>query len=169
MPNGLSRLYEDLANHYAERGESRRRDDCWVLAADAALLDGMPLDAERLRKRLLLTNPNHLLRPYASMAAAMKSEDVRLYVAQLRRELPPERVAKMLNRPPTGKTMKDAVPLARPIPTGKGKPRAKATEEVAEPTALSYMLSLVMFALGLVLAAALLLTTVGAPLQEWLR
>ena len=45
MPSGLARLYEDLANHYAERGESRRRDDCWVLAADAALQDGMPIDA----------------------------------------------------------------------------------------------------------------------------
>src|SRR5687768_7076101 len=69
-PASLAQMYEDLANHFARQGESRQRDQCLVLAADAALTAGMPLEAERLRKRLLLTNPNHLLRPYATMSEA---------------------------------------------------------------------------------------------------
>ena len=47
-----SEMYEDLANHFARQGESRQRDHCLILAADAALSAGQPDEAERLRKRL---------------------------------------------------------------------------------------------------------------------
>ena len=60
----LPRMYEDLANYFARQGDTQRRDQCLVLAADAALRNGQPEEAERLRKRLLLTNPEHLLRPF---------------------------------------------------------------------------------------------------------
>src|SRR5438093_988048 len=110
----LPRLYEDLANHLARQGDSRRRDECLVLAADAALSAGLAEEAERLRKRLLLTNPNHLLRPYASMAEAMDSRDVTDYIAGLRQEWPPENVAKLL-KPASPPAEMPVVPLAKPL------------------------------------------------------
>src|ERR1043165_1904458 len=97
--NSLQRMYEELANKYAQQGEARQRDHCLVLAADAALTAGQPDQAERLRKRLLMTNPHHMLRPFTSMAEAMQSSDVLDYVADLRRHWPPEVVEKLLRGP----------------------------------------------------------------------
>ena len=95
---------------------TRQRDECLVLAADAALGNWQPEEAERLRKRLLLTNPNHLLRAYRTMADAMHSSDVVDYVADLRKQWPPETVAKLLNRPPV-----ETVPIAGPPEPASGR------------------------------------------------
>ena len=56
---------------------------------------GRTLDAERLRQRMLQFNPHHLLRPYASMSEAVQAPDVQEYVADLRRQWPPEFVQKL--------------------------------------------------------------------------
>ena len=110
-----ARHYEELANHFARQGESRQRDHCLVLAADAALNADQPEEAERLRKRLLLTNPNHMLRPYVSMAEAMQSSDVHDFVADLRKQWPPETVAKLLNQSAPAEAPA-AYPVAWPAP-----------------------------------------------------
>src|SRR5438093_1549504 len=91
----MLRVYEELANRFARQNEPRFRDHCLVLAADAALDAGRPPDADRLRLRLLQFNPHHLLRPFASMAEAMQAPDVQEYVADLRRQWPPEFVQKL--------------------------------------------------------------------------
>lgn len=145
------RLYEELANHFAHQGESRQRDQCLVLAADAALTAGQPAEAERLRKRLLLTNPHHMLRPYFSFTEAMESNDVRAFVADLRKQWPPQTVAKMLNVPPP------AVPTyaLEPAPAAEAPPRpAEADPTRPQGSAGGSLLTLLFFMLALALALA---------------
>ena len=160
----LPRMYEDLANHFARQGESRQRDECLVLAADAALSIGQPEDAERLRKRLLLTNPHHLLRPNATMAEAMLSMDVSDYVADLRKQWPPETVAKLLNRPPI--TSAGVLPLEPERATPKPKPRATSPLPEADATTAGYWLSMLMLTLGVVVAGGLLFAAMGGPFLD---
>jgi hypothetical protein len=151
-------MYEDLANHFARQGESRQRDQCLVLAADAAQRAGLTQEAERLRKRLLLTNPHHLLRPYTSMAEAMQSNDVRDYVLDLRRQWPPESVSKMLKpSAPEGS--------ANPAKANVGSINPPAAEQRPdEPVgATSYFMSLLIFVLGLVGALGLLYVAIAWP------
>ncbi len=94
-PETMLRVYEELANRFAKQNEPRFRDHCLVLAADAALSADRSTDADRLRQRLLQFNPHHLLRPFASMVEAMQAPDVQEYVADLRRQWPPEFVQKL--------------------------------------------------------------------------
>src|SRR5438067_1975422 len=94
-PETMLRVYEELANRFAKQNEPRFRDHCLVLGADAALSSGRPQDADRLRQRLLQFNPHHLLRPFSSMVEAMQAPDVQEYVADLRRQWPPEFVQKL--------------------------------------------------------------------------
>jgi len=152
----LPRMYEDLADHFARQGESRRRDEALVLAADAALGAGLIEEAERMRKRLLLTNPNHLLRPYASMGEAMKARDVRDYVADLRKQLPPEKVAKMLNGSPSSKSDK---PNRIPLDDLMG-PREEPV------TTLSFGLAAFVFALGIMIVGGLLVVAFGGMMWQ---
>ncbi len=102
---GLSPIYEELAEAFGRKRQPRQRDHCFVLAADAALRAGRPGEAERLRQRLLGCNPHHLLRPYASMAEAALAKDIKVYVDDLRRQWPPEQAQRthqaMLAEPPT--------------------------------------------------------------------
>jgi hypothetical protein len=171
-PETLPRMYEDLANHYARHGESRQRDNCLVLAADAALSAGQSEEAERLRRRLLLTNPHHLVRAYASMAEAMQVDDVRDFVADLRKQLPPDTVSKLLNQAAPEKTYALAEPVAHtgkpasnPRPAKAAVPGAILEPEEA-PTPASYWGSLAMLGLGLVFAGALLFATLIWPFLE---
>jgi hypothetical protein len=97
--DALPRFYEELAERFGQLSEPRRRDHCFVLAAAAALAGGKTEEAERLRQRLLQVNPHHLLRPYTSMSEAVQTEDVRDYIADLRNQLPPERVEQLLKAP----------------------------------------------------------------------
>lgn len=167
LESPLAKLYEDLANHFAHQGESRQRDQCLVLAADAALSAGLPAEAERVRKRLLLTNPHHLLRPYASMAEAMEAPDVRDFVIDLRKQWPPETVAKLLNR-----TLPTATPYALdsppkpqvPVPPAGRMAMPVRREEPHTPGA--YWLALLMFVVGLALAGGVAFVALGWPLVE---
>ncbi len=95
-PAEMQQRYEELAKRFEQLAEQRRRDHCLVLAADAALEAGRPDEAERLRQSLLRLNPYHLLCPYASMKEALQSGDVRDYIADLREQLPPERVDELM-------------------------------------------------------------------------
>src|SRR5262245_28577946 len=121
----LPAMYEDLANHFARQGESRQRDQCLVLAADAAHSASMPQEAARRRKRLRLTNPHHLLLPYSSMGEALQSNDVRDYVMDLRKQWPPDKVEKMLQQRPGESAMSKPLPLgSKPAAAGSSGSKA---------------------------------------------
>jgi hypothetical protein len=94
-PESMLRVFEELAARFVKQNEPRFRDHCLVLAADSALAANRPNDAERLRQRLLQYNPHHLLRPFASMSEASQAPDVQEYIADLRRQWPPEFVQKL--------------------------------------------------------------------------
>jgi hypothetical protein len=89
-------VYEELASWYDRQGQAKLRDWFLVLAADAALAQGRADQAERLRQRLLHVNPHHLLRPFGSFAEALRSPDVQGYIADLRRNYPPETADQLL-------------------------------------------------------------------------
>jgi hypothetical protein len=158
----LPAMYEDLANHFARQGESRQRDQCLVLAADAAQNAGMTQEAERLRKRLLLTNPHHLLRPYTSMAEAMQSNDVRDYVLDLRKQWPPETVGKLL-KPSSSATSANHSTTSQAAYPGTPALETKPDEPIG---ATSYLLSLLIFTLGLACAIGVLFVAIGWPFVQ---
>src|SRR3981081_4663597 len=84
----LLRIYKELADWYEKRRQPPMRDRFLVLAADAALLANRPDEAENLRLRLLRLNPHHMLKPYASLAQALKAPDVVTYIKDLRVNYP---------------------------------------------------------------------------------
>ncbi len=84
------RIYEELAELHERRREARQRDLFLVLAADTAHSAGQGERAERLRQRLLLANPHHLLRPFTSFAEALGSPDIQGLVEALRKQFPPD-------------------------------------------------------------------------------
>src|SRR4051794_4519800 len=98
MPTGEGtlRVYEELAERYGQIKEPKHRDMFLALAADAALGQGKTSEAERLRKRLLEVSPHHLLTPYGSFAEALLSPDVQLYLADLKRQFPPDLAQRLL-------------------------------------------------------------------------
>jgi hypothetical protein len=106
-------VYEELATWYDRQGQAKLRDWFLVLAADTALTLSQPDQAERLRQRLLHVNPHHLLRPFKSFAEALQSADVKGYVADLRRNYPPETAEQLLK---STLKKKSAEPARAPAP-----------------------------------------------------
>lgn len=148
-----SSLYEQLAEKYHARGKYPERDRFLILAADAAWNAGHPDAAEVLRKRILEYNPNHLLRPYGSLAEALKSADILAYVQQLRRGYPRERAVELmkeLDQDPRGKPGEGySVPMEPGAVKGGGvfkladdKPAAKPAAKNQLPPQLSQSQSL---------------------------
>jgi hypothetical protein len=122
------RVYRELAEIYGRQGQAQMRDRFLVLAADAALTAGHPEEAEQIRGLLLKQNPDHLLKPYASFAEALKSNDVRNYVTALRRSHPYERAEHLLES-----LGKDAG--QRPLERTQTQPVPRITPESREPKA----------------------------------
>src|SRR5262245_55499385 len=135
------RVYQQLAERYEKQGQAQMRDRFLVLAADAALSGGRADDAERLRGRLLQQNPHHLLRPYASLAEALKVADVRSYVTDLRRSYPPETAENLLQSPadgPSAPPPQTKKPGAQPVftpplPPSKADPEDDFDLPLTEP------------------------------------
>jgi hypothetical protein len=125
LPETIQHIYEDLAGRYERRNDLRLRDTFLILAADVAHASGRPDEAERLRGRMLELNPNSLLRPYPSFAAALESLDIQDYLDDLRRQFPPEEAEKMLSQV-------RANPLGMPL---ERKLTQRDTQEVIPPTA----------------------------------
>ncbi len=98
MPSGKQTVhtYEELADREERRANPQMRDRFLILAADAALTNGLREEAERLRGRLLQHNPHHLLRPYPSLLEAIRSPDVSSYIADLRHSYPPDEAFRLL-------------------------------------------------------------------------
>ncbi len=100
------RVLQDLAFSYVQQGQPQMRDRFLVLAVDAMYTAGRMDEAEKLRQRLLQANPHHLLKPFRSIAEAMKSTDVKNYVEGLRRTYPPEKAQQLLESMRATKTDK---------------------------------------------------------------
>ncbi|GIW79973.1 MAG: hypothetical protein KatS3mg105_1780 [Gemmatales bacterium] len=114
-PEHTIRIYEELAHQFDRQGETHIRDRLLILAADAAYSAGKLDDAERLRSRLLELNPHHMLKPFASLAEALQSTDVRSYIEGLRRTYPREQAEQMLSG--------DWQPAGQPQPTPQPAPQ----------------------------------------------
>jgi hypothetical protein len=72
------------------------RDRFLLLGATALMTSGQREEAEKLRLRLLELNPSHLLKPFASLAEALKSRDILDYIDGLRRSYPPQTAEQLL-------------------------------------------------------------------------
>jgi hypothetical protein len=125
-------IYEELAAWYARQGLDQLRDRFLVLAADAALNAGKADQAERLRARLLENSPHHLLKPFGSLAEALKTPDVQNYVSGLRRGYPPESAASLLENLRSGKTGSEAAQTRPPTAPAAGGRLARAAPPVEE-------------------------------------
>jgi hypothetical protein len=103
-------VYLSLAEHYDRAGDAALRDRYMVLAADAALTAGRPVEAERLRQRLLRHSRSHLLAPYPSFVQAQSTPDVQLLITELRRSCPPREARRLLE------TLRQGKPAPPPRP-----------------------------------------------------
>lgn len=90
------RLYQELADRFDKLHNAGKRDLFLVLAAEAALSLGLAEVAERLLHKLLAVSPHNLLKPYSSLAEALRSPDVQFYVEDLKRQFPPEKAEQVL-------------------------------------------------------------------------
>jgi hypothetical protein len=127
LPETIQRIYHELALRYERQQEQRLRDVFLLLAADVARASGRDDEAERLHRQMLEANPNSLLRPFATFADALQSLDIQDYLADLRRQFPPEEAEKLLLKV-------RANPLGHP----REPPRTlsqRDTQEVIPPTA----------------------------------
>jgi hypothetical protein len=127
LPETIQHIYHELALRYDRQQESRLRDVFFLLAADVALASGRAEEAERLHREMIEANPNSLLRTYPSFAAALQSLDIQDYLADLRRQFPPEDAEKLLLQV-----------RANPLGPPSGSQRTlslKDTQEVIPPTA----------------------------------
>lgn len=126
-----ARTYEDLAVHYAQQGQAQLRDRFLVLAADTLHTAGRTEEAERVRARLLQANPHHLFKPFASLDEAMKTTDVKNYVAGLRRTYPPEKAVELLGSLPGGAEEKPPAP-APTEPLSTTRPERKPPQAAVD-------------------------------------
>ncbi len=127
LPETIQHMYHELALRYERQKEMRLRDVFYLLAADVAFASGRGDDAERLHRTMLEANPNSLLRPFATFAAALQSLDIQDYLADLRRQFPPEDAEKLLLKV-------RANPLGSST-EGKRTLGQRDTQEVNPPTA----------------------------------
>ncbi len=140
-------LFKRLAEEHQKRDQMQARDRFLLLAADAAHAAGRPDEAERLRRTILGHNPNHLLKPYANFAEALKAPDIQAYVTQLRQNYSFENAERLLlslreEEQPDGKIYAfeeelslpmdpDVVP-ADPLPKPVVRPSAPSPPPVTE-------------------------------------
>jgi hypothetical protein len=120
-PEQTARNYEELAHFYETQHDVQMRDRFLLLAAEATLRAGRTADAERLRSRLLQVAPHNLLKPFGSLAEAMKSADVQNYISGLRRSYPPDKAEQML--------------AAYRLKPGEARPSPAQTEGLRPPLA----------------------------------
>jgi hypothetical protein len=145
MPFGSPtlRVYQDLADWYEGQSQAQMRDRFLLLAADTAMAEGHPDEAERLRLRLLEHSPHHMLRPFSSFAEAMRSPDVQGYLSDLRQTYPPDTAEQLLeslqsngaSAPPAAAPPPPASVPASPGPTRQMEPLKvyRVKEEEARP------------------------------------
>ena len=101
-------------------------------------------------------------------AEAMQTDDVRDFVADLRKQISPEMVTKLLHQTAPEKTYaleeRTAASTASAPKARAAKPEPEPKDEA--PSAASYWVSLVLLGLGLALAGWLVFATLVWPLME---
>lgn len=107
-------VYRKLADWYDRQSAPQLRDRFLVLAADAAFAAGHADEAEAIRLRLLQVSPHHMLKPFGSVAEALRSPDVQSYLNDLRQGYPLPTAASLLESLETGS---GGSGLKRPHPT----------------------------------------------------
>jgi hypothetical protein len=134
MPTGATtlRTYLALADWYEGQSQAQMRDRFLLLAADTALAEGRPDEAERLRLRLLEHSPHHMLRPFASFSEALGSPDVQGYLNDLRQTYPPE-TAEQLLASVEAELAKEPGPPAAPRPAPAPAPARETAAPAPEP------------------------------------
>ena len=95
-PANNMRLYLQLADESQRLGRAEDRERFLLLAADTAFQAGQLDEAERIRRNILAHNPNYFLKPYSSLAEALKTPDILKYVQDLRKHYPPGQAEKWL-------------------------------------------------------------------------
>jgi len=127
LPETIQHIYHELSIRYDRQREGGLRDVFLLLAADVALASGRGDEAERLHQEMIEVNPNSIVRPFPSFAAALQSLDIQDYLADLRRQFPPEEAEKLLLKV-------RANPLGQPSDP-KRTLSQRDTQEVIPPTA----------------------------------
>jgi hypothetical protein len=188
LPETIQRIYQELAQRYGSQKEPRLRDVFMMLAADAAHASGRKDDADKLRRAMLEANPNSLLRPFPSFAAALQSLDIQDYLADLRRQYPPDVAEKLLEkvranplgptsdprRSPSQHDTQEVIPstartvnMAPPTKKSPYEPAAAAPPSPAlEVTTWGTTLSLVWFFVASVAGLAFAAWTLARPFWE---
>jgi hypothetical protein len=172
-PENLVVIYKELADWHERQGQPKLRDQFLVLAADAALSAGRPVEANLLLARLLRSNTHHMLKPFASFAEAVKSPDVQKHLAELHRAHPPAQAERQFDElrarraAPTAPNEsreplqlyrvrdEDAARPARPAPQRPLIPGDR--QEPAQGAWLSAILFVILLVAGSALAAWLVL------------
>src|SRR5262249_55181187 len=95
-PANNMRLYLQLADESQRLGRAEDRERFLLLAADTAFQAGQLDEAERIRRNILAHNPNYFLKPYSTLAEALKTPDILKYVQDLRKHYPPGQAEKWL-------------------------------------------------------------------------
>jgi hypothetical protein len=110
-------VYKELADWHERQGQPAMRDRFLILAAEAAFSAGKPDEAERLRQRLLQSNPHHMLKPFSSFSQALQSTNVQIYIHDLQMNYPPETAEDMLRslRSGSGSGPTAGVPQTAPL------------------------------------------------------
>jgi hypothetical protein len=85
-----------LANANWKKLQMSDRDRLLVLSAIQATDLGFPSIAAFCRQLVLKNNPGHMLRRWDTVEEALKSEDLHVFLKQLRRRFPVERAETML-------------------------------------------------------------------------
>lgn len=129
------KVYQELADWHEQHGPPQVRDRFLILAADAALSAGREDEADRLRRRLLQLNPHHLLRPFASLAEALRSPDVRNYINDLRQNYPFEVAQEMRREIQEGNPAgpRETIPLPPTLPVVDINPPEQSRPDTTDP------------------------------------
>lgn len=127
LPETHQRIYQELALRYERQNDGRLRDVFYLLAADVAYSAGRHADADKIHREMIEVNPNSIVQPFSSFRDALQSMDIQDYLADLRRQFPPDEAEKLL-------TKIRANPLGQPSDVVK-KPSQRDTQEVIPMTA----------------------------------
>ncbi len=92
----LLSIYLHLALASQRRRRPHVRDRLLLIAGAIASEMGLEPIASYCRHLVLLHNPNHMIRRWATLGAALNEEDFRCILKQLRRRYPNERAERML-------------------------------------------------------------------------
>src|SRR5262245_61258399 len=107
------------------------RDRFLLLTAASLLSSGQKEEAEKVRVRLLELNPSHLLKPFPSLAGALKSRDVRDYIEGLKRSYSPQAAGQLLDSMRQGEAAPAQAKPPAPLPASQ--PVLPALEPIATP------------------------------------